>query len=108
MGVSLGGMSGGGGVVWTDFEGGEIVWLEGRDVLGNVLDRSGPVRRRLGGWVITAADVNVENVRSAVKENSLNGSILSRQRVATCALSKHRRSGGHGTICTKTTGEGCG
>lgn len=92
--VSCGGISRG-GESRTNFEGGEIVWLAGRDVL----ERCGVVRRRSGGLVITAADVNVKNVRSAVMESSLNSSIFGRQRISS-ALLERRRSGGRGTICT--------
>lgn len=83
---------------WTNFDGEEMVWLAGRDVLGNVLDGSGLVRRRFGAWVITAADVIVKNMNSAVGKRLWNSCMLRRLRISS-ALFKHRRSGGHGTIC---------
>lgn len=84
----------GGKGVWTDFnEGGGIVWLV------SVLGRLGVVRMLLGGGLIAAANVSVENVRSGVRERFLVGSILARWRIPSAYVQAPR---GHCTICSGT------
>lgn len=73
--------------------GSEIVWLEGREVLGDVLGVSGLVRRRLDGGLIEAASAEVERTSGAASKKTLDARISTSHRISSAGF-KHRNCGG--------------